>query len=88
MDARSYSRLPPYTRARKLSEPFFFASTPCICWLTTCDLRDELASFFQKMSLSQRFLSLFSVFLRTRPQAKASFHAGLRGVVESELWMA
>ncbi len=81
MDARSYSRLPPYTRARKLSEPFFFAPKPCIGGLATSDLKDATTSFFEKVSFSCRFLSLFSVFLRTRPQGEPRFHKGLREVV-------
>ena len=47
MDARSYSRLPPYTRARKISEPFFFAPKPCICGLPTSYLKDAAISFLQ-----------------------------------------
>mgnify|MGYP000541222880 CR=1 FL=1 len=81
MDADSYSRLPPYKKARKISEPFFFASKPSICGLPTDDLKDATTSLLQNVEFFCRFLSLFSVFLRTRPQEKPRFYAGLREVV-------
>jgi hypothetical protein len=81
MDACSYSRLPPHTGDRFSLSPFSFALKPCIHGLPTSDLKDAATSLFQKVSFFCRFLSLFSVFLRTRPQGEPRFHAGLREVV-------
>jgi len=64
-----------------LSEPFFFAPKPCIHGLPTSNLKDAATSLFQKVSFFCRFLSLFSVFLRTRPQGEPRLHACLREVV-------
>ncbi len=65
----------------QISEPFFFAPKPYICGLPTGDLKDAAISLLQQVEFFCRFLSLFSVFLRTRPQGEPRFHAGLREVV-------
>jgi hypothetical protein len=80
VDADSNPVSPPYIRVRKLSEPFF-APKSCTCGLLAGDLKDATTSLFQTVEFSCRFLSLFSVFLRTRPQEISRFHERLRDVV-------